>query len=347
MRRFSCSWSQKLESISVHNYSVPSVKNQLGERAPVNDASRDFWLNRPFEHASNDDTLCVPTYVRSPPAQTTGELFFEFYDPIRDWLLDRRQAGLAVVALDENGVQAKGYLRAHPNRVNTAIVGRHEKAEIYLGDDPSLSLRHLAVIVSPSSLMKPLQFRVVDLRTPFGFSDEQGAELRACEADEPFFVRCGRYSLLFAPSTSDRHRWPHEPEAMWASLRRREASLHSLPHPTTLDDGLLEEDEEPLGELVIKSEEGVGKMAVGRRAARSGILLGRSDRCDGDVLLTNPHISRVHVLIVEMAGRLYAIDTASKNGVWGHGGEERAQLLESGATFTLCGLASVEWRFFH
>jgi pSer/pThr/pTyr-binding forkhead associated (FHA) protein len=88
-------------------------------------------------------------------------------------------------------------------------------------------------------------------------------------------------------------------------------------------------------------------MPVGRRAARSGILLGRSDRCDGEVLLSNPHISRVHALIVEMAGSLYAIDTASKNGVWGHGGEERAQLLESGATFSLCGLASIEWRFFH
>ena len=121
----------------------------------------------------------------------------------------------------------------------------------------------------------------------------------------------------------------------------------ALPHPATLEESLLSDDEEPLGELVIASEEGVGTMPVGRRAMRSGILLGRSDRCDGDVLLTNPHISRVHVLIVEMAGSLYAIDTASKNGVWRHSGEERAQLLESGTTFTLCGLASVEWRFFH
>ena len=313
----------------------------------MDEASRVFWLKRSFDRVSNDDTLCLPAFVPPPPRHASGELFFEYYDPIRDWLHDRKQPGLAVVALDEHGVQAKGYLRAHENRVNTAIVGRHEKAEIFLGDDPSLSLRHLAVIVSPSSPKKPFSFRVVDLRTPSGFTDERGTQLRACEAEGPFFVRCGRYSLLFAPGSRGDRGWPDEPEAMWASLRRRDAGTMALPHPATLEESLLSDDEEPLGELVIASEEGVGTMPVGRRAMRSGILLGRSDRCDGDVLLTNPHISRVHVLIVEMAGSLYAIDTASKNGVWRHSGEERAQLLESGTTFTLCGLASVEWRFFH
>ncbi len=316
-------------------------------RNALDDASRVFWLKRSFDLGSNDDTLCAPPLVRLPPQPAAGELFFEHYDAIRDWVNDRRQSGLAVVALDAHGVQAKGYLRAHENRINTAIVGRHEKADIFLGDDPSLSLRHLAVIVSPSSSKKPLSFRVVDLRTPSGFTDERGTPLRACEADGPFFIRCGWYSLVFAPGSRDGDVWPDEPEAMWVSLRQRNAAALSLPHPATLEDGLLADDEEPLGELVITCEEGVGTMPVGRRAARSGILLGRSDRCDGDVLLENPHISRVHALIVEMAGSLYAIDTASKNGVWGHGGEERAQLLESGTTFTLCGLARIEWRFFH
>lgn len=315
----------------------------MGGDTLVDDASRVFWLKRSIERVSNNDTLCAPAFAPSRPGHAAGELFFEHYDPIRDWLHERKRDGLAVVALDEHGVQAKGYLRARKNRVNTAIVGRHEKAEIFLGDDPSLSLRHLAVIVSPASARRPLRFRVVDLRTPLGFTDEDGSQLRACESDKPFFVRCGKYSLLFAPKQV----WPEEPEAMWASLRRSDAGTSALPEPSTLDDGLLDDDEEALGELVITSEEGEGTMPVGKRAARSGILLGRSDRCDGDVLLANPHISRVHVLIVEMAGSLYAIDTASKNGVWGHGGEERAQLLESGATFTLCGLASVEWRFFH
>ena len=308
----------------------------------MDDASRVFWLKRSFDRQSNDDTMCVPAYAPSRPGNAAGELFFEYYDPIRDWLDARKQAGLAVIALDERGVQAKGYLRAHGNRINTAIVGRHEKAEIYLGDDATLSLRHLAVIVSPHK--DRLRFRIVDLRTPSGFTDERGTHLRACEADNPVFIRCGRYTLLFAPGEQG---WPDEPEAMWAAIRERGNGTLSLPHPHTLEDALLADGEEALGELLIASEDGMGTIPVGRRAARSGILLGRSDRCDGDVLLTDPHISRVHVLIIEMAGSLYAIDTASKNGVWTHGGEERAQLLESGATFTLCGLANVEWRFFH
>jgi hypothetical protein len=211
-----------------------------------------------------------------------------------------------------------------------------------------LSLRHLAVLVSPARDRKPLRARVVDLRTASGFSDERGARIRACEAERPFFVRCGRYSILFAPvSTSDDSGWPDEPEAMWARLGARDAATLAVSHPATLDDGLLYHDEERLGELVISSEEGSGTMPVGRRAARSGILLGRSDRCDGDTLLANPHISRVHALIVELAGSLYAIDTASKNGVWGKQGEQRAQLLESGTKFSLCGLAHIEWRFWH
>jgi hypothetical protein len=88
-------------------------------------------------------------------------------------------------------------------------------------------------------------------------------------------------------------------------------------------------------------------VVVSRRSLRSGILLGRSDRCDGGALLVDPHISRVHLLIIEIAGRLYAIDTASKNGVFGASSSERATLLESGAPLSLAGRAFVEWRFFH
>jgi hypothetical protein len=54
----------------------------------------------------------------------------------------------------------------------------------------------------------------------------------------------------------------------------------------------------------------------------------------------------VHLLIVEVAGQLYAVDTASKNGVYGGSGSERATLLESGTRLSLGGYATVEWRFF-
>lgn len=275
--------------------------------------------------------------VLEPPELSEGELFFEHYEAIRDWIGCQSRAGLAAVALSPDGVQAKFFLPVSDRGVLTAILGRHERAEISLSGDPTLSLRHLAVIVRGGT------FRLVDLRTWAGFSDLEGRQLRACETDDSLFVRCGSYSVLFAPTSTNRT-WPEEPEGMWGALRRsRAAELE----PATLDDCLLSKDERALGELVIRSDDGEGRMLLGQRAARAGVLLGRSDRCDGDTLLRDPHISRVHLLIAELGGSLYAIDTVSKNGVWGRGGERRTHLLESGAKISLCGLATIEWRFIH
>jgi len=313
----------------------------------VEDASRVFWWKQSKESAGNDETLFVPPSLSLLASPSHEESFFEHYEAIRAWMNEPRRPGLAVVALDAAGIQAKAHLRApstgiNSAGVNTAIVGRHGRCEIFLPDDPSLSLRHIAVLLTPD-----LRFRLVDLRTAGGFTDAQGTDLRALQADETFFIRCGKYTILFAPFDGKSAGWPETPEAIWGVLRERSASRYAHPRPSVPEDGLLSDGEEALGELIIASEEGTGTMAVGRQAATSGILLGRSDRCDGDFLLSDPHISRVHLLIVEIAGRLYAIDTASKNGVWARGGEHRVRQLESGTILSICGRATVEWRFFH
>lgn len=317
------------------------------EKRRLDHASRIFWLKRPFDLQSNEDTLRARFPGPSESTHSSEELFFEHYDSIREWVHDRDRPGLGIVALDEYGIQAKGFLTAHENRVNSAVLGRHEKADIFLGDDPILSLRHLAVLVAPTAGRGAPGIRVVDLRTALGFTDHRGTRIRSCESDGPFVIRCGRKTVLFAPASRYEPPWPANPETLWAKLEKLDAFTLVTPSPATLDDPLLSPDEDPLGELVISSEAGYGTIRVGRHTARAGILLGRSERCDSDALLSDPHISRVHVLVVEMAGRLYAVDTASKNGVWGKRGEERAQLLESGTIFSLCGLARVEWRFFH
>ena len=308
----------------------------------MTDASRMFWSRPPLEPGGNENTLFVPA-VPSAVGLSRGALFFEFYDSIRFWIEEHRKPGLAVVVLGEDGLQAKAHLCA-PDGVNTAIAGRHELAEILLADDPAISLRHLAVLVFSES--GRVRFRVIDLRTAAGFTDDGGHRLRACEAEDAFFIRCGRYSVLFVPTTAETS-WPKNPRAMWETLRRRQAATFAATQPATIDESWLSWDEEALGELLIRSEQGTGAMAVGRRALGAGILLGRSDRCDGDLLLSDPHISRVHLLIVELAGRLYAVDTASKNGVFDRGNGERVRLLESGSRLSLSGLVSVEWRFFH
>lgn len=314
----------------------------------MDDASRIIWLKRALDRPSNDDTLHVPAASSSseaPGADASRGLFREFYQPIRKWVQAQRN-GIAVVALDDEGVKAKVFIRAHENRINSAIVGRHERADVLLGEDPTVSLRHLAMLVSPTPGARLPRIKIVELRTATAFTDASGTRLRACESDFPFVVRCGSYLLVVAP-VEDETRWPARAAGMWSKLLERGADRLALPDPATLDDRLVAEGEEVLGEIAIDSRQGRTTIAVGRRAVRSGVLLGRSDRCDGDTLLRDLHISRVHVLIVEIRGRLYAVDAASKNGLWDRGTETRTKLLESGASFSLCGRATATWRFYH
>jgi hypothetical protein len=90
-------------------------------------------------------------------------------------------------------------------------------------------------------------------------------------------------------------------------------------------------------------------LRLGETAMHQGVLLGRYDRCDSGVtaFLSSERLSRVHLLMVEMAGGFYAIDTASKNGVW-HGRRSVAVVrLEPGVVLMLADQARVEWRSFH
>ena len=302
----------------------------------MNDASRVFWFRPSLEPGGNEATLYVPPAVPLSVGIRQRMLFFELYDSIRPWIEEHRMPGLAVVALGEDGIQAKAHLCA-ADGVNSAIAGRHELADIWHTDDPAVSLRHLAVVVFLEN--GRVRYRLVDLRTSLGFTDHAGHVLRACEAEDALFIRCGRYSVMFVPTTAETN-WLKKPRDMWQVLRSSKRRRLPRARPATID-------EEPLGELLIRSQQGIGTMAVGRRALAAGVLLGRSDRCDGDVLLSDPHISRVHLLIVKLAGRLYAIDTASRNGIFNRGSGARVRLLKSGSRLSLSGLVSVEWRYFH
>jgi pSer/pThr/pTyr-binding forkhead associated (FHA) protein len=101
--------------------------------------------------------------------------------------------------------------------------------------------------------------------------------------------------------------------------------------------------------LTVESVRGCFRMKVGRQTLAQGLLLGRYDRCDSsgrDIfeILCDRNISRVHLVLVEIAGTVYAIDTASTNGVWVGKTAVRLTPLESGSVFTLGGdLARLTW----
>ena len=77
--------------------------------------------------------------------------------------------------------------------------------------------------------------------------------------------------------------------------------------------GKFREDANNAVTQIIHSDAGTTGIAIGRRAAKEGVLFGRYDRCDNEGLpvLTHISISRVHMLAVEIADQRYAIDTAS------------------------------------
>jgi pSer/pThr/pTyr-binding forkhead associated (FHA) protein len=64
-------------------------------------------------------------------------------------------------------------------------------------------------------------------------------------------------------------------------------------------------------------------------------------------MFADKSISRVHLLVIEIDGALYAIDTASKNGTWQGGLPVRSARLVPGAVLRLARHATVEWRPLH
>ncbi len=62
--------------------------------------------------------------------------------------------------------------------------------------------------------------------------------------------------------------------------------------------------------------------------------------------MSDRSVSRVHLLIIEIAGNRFAIDTASSNGVWEDEERERATALGVDQTLSLDEVAQVTWHTF-
>ncbi len=346
--------------------------------------SRIFWhKDASGAPAENEKTVFQSPADPLPPAPPLSirELFSKHYEPIREWLAGANRPGVALVVMDFHGVQGAAFLAAKADLVSTAIIGRHSRADLHLGRDPSLSLRHLAILLYPRlSGGHGTRYRLLDLRTATGFLDERGKRLRALEANGPAFVRCSRYSVLIFPAVESEISWPDDPDEAWMRIPARlyldeveaeerpkewEAEhdrawevdalpqlkepptlVHHLGGPQMAVHELADEGEPPLGEIRITSSRGVATIVVGQTAARAGVLLGRSRRCDAGRVLSDRSISRVHLLIIEIAGNLFAIDVASYNGVWNDKERERATLLELDHPLSLSDVATVEWHSF-
>lgn len=108
--------------------------------------------------------------------------------------------------------------------------------------------------------------------------------------------------------------------------------------------------DELLGTLELQSRLGHDEVRVGSGGADRGLLLGRYSRCDtaGATSLALEKISRVHLLVVRIGDDLWAIDTASTNGMAAAGADVRVHRLQPGEALTLAdGAGTVQWRPVH
>jgi hypothetical protein len=299
--------------------------------------------------------------LRSAP-RDFDELFARGWSALRATLRRFRRPGVAVFGMDARGAVAGSVcLAAKPDAVTSAILGRHPAADFFLPADPAISLRHLAVLVHPLRGSTP-RFSVLDLRTGGGFEDEHGNGRDALVADGSVFFRSGRYSFFVFVTGGHADR-PADPRAAWAALppRRYVDAPHARAPREEEDSGraitivsrvsapsplrrALGDEGNPIGELRVTSHDRVCRITLGPKAAREGVLIGRYDRCDTNAvgLLQDDRVSRVHLLVIELEGQLFAVDTASTNGTNLVGGEPcRDFRLEYGARLELGGPRTV------
>ncbi|HEY5908914.1 MAG TPA: hypothetical protein VIZ31_12785, partial [Vicinamibacteria bacterium] len=154
--------------------------------------------------------------VASPLDATFEDLFRRHYSAIRFLVNTYTEPGLGVVLAGPNDLEGTCWFEALADEANPLILGRHSSAEMFVPGDPTLSLRHLAVVVHARRGPGPVKFRILDLRTASGFQDEQGRKLEALECQGPLLVRSASLAILLFPKGEGTVDWPSEPSEAWA-----------------------------------------------------------------------------------------------------------------------------------
>ncbi|MEM6926206.1 MAG: FHA domain-containing protein, partial [Myxococcota bacterium] len=276
--------------------------------------------------------------IEVPPPPSGEVAFIGSWDKIRSACLAASEPGVAMFAIDDEGIASQALVFAKRDTIQTAIVGRHSEADLVLADDARVSLRHLAVVLHPEQGGE-LRYHLLDLRTPLGMRDERDEAVGHLASAGPLLVSVGRYAIVVVPMLQARQ-WPSDPLAAWRALPARTwepeataqrrvvpdgyrrdpgiTAVQVLGPPQFAQPGMDEADARPVARLNVSSKRGEAEFVIGARALAAGVLLGRYQRCDNADLpvLSDHRISRVHLLLVSIGGTTYGIDTASTNGVW-------------------------------
>jgi hypothetical protein len=146
-------------------------------------------------------------------------LFAMHYDELRAEHAARSAPGLLAFDLGSALITAKMWTKTRPEAINAITVGRHRECDVCLARDPSISLRHLAVITHPFDPAGGgnVSFRILDLRTNLAFADCFGQRMQGVIADGGAIFVIGRYAMLLLP-TGDGTRLPDSATVSFSSI---------------------------------------------------------------------------------------------------------------------------------
>jgi hypothetical protein len=254
-------------------------------------------------------------------------------------------------------------------RPEFVVVGRHSACDLRLGQDDSISLRH--VMISAERRSGELRVRLLDLATDAGILTEDGQRCCGLGADGAAFVGLGQYKLFLLPTGSlaplpwgptAAETWAAIPERVYVDQRSAGTSPERAPRvrlvPSDDRHGIatqildpptaLHESKPPLGARGAR----VGRIGLQAGAAcesydvhsadlARGLLVGRYDRCT--VGAEDDRLSRVHLLLIRDRDGCWAVDTASSNGTTVDGDRIRQVALDAPAQLCLGTAITVTW----
>lgn len=155
-----------------------------------------------------------------------------------------------------------------------------------------------------------------------------------------------------APKLADDERVAKESLPIHIISQRREHSrVTSVRGPINAElhsqNSVIENGEPLRGVLQLSSSGHIATVDVGLKALQRGILVGRYERCVlgwQDASAASDSLSRVHILLIMLGDQLFAVNTASTNGVFYHGQEISQTTLGDEAKLELSDNAVLRWR---
>jgi FHA domain len=331
---------------------------------------------RPAHDHDNCGTIVYRPDGGAPNERPLGprEAFLLAYERLSILGSVARGPAMVVVAVGGRGAVLDG--RTIEDQ-RSLVVGRHTQCStnscgLYLPSD-AVSLRHIAALVRAEQGQPVL--RIWDLNTGLNFTTEDGQTNAAVISEGPTYVAVGGYALWFLPASGVGDvGWPARAQDAWQALPPRDfidrkspgparpkqrPALRSRPDQQGLPGQectsvtsvapplLLGDDDEPeVAWGVIRLERYSQRQQRGVSAERleQGILVGRYERCGILMSQENESVSRVHLLLVRIGTEVWAIHTASTNGLFRGDAPVEAEVLGDADALRLASDITLRWK---